>query len=72
MLYFLIADYLVNSKMIMQEQDKALDSITGTVATLTEQAGLMGREIGEHMECVFSILLFLLRRLTTYANIHSS
>ena len=37
-------------QMIIQEQDKTLDSITGTVATLTEQAGLMGREIGEHVE----------------------
>lgn len=36
--------------MIMQEQDKTIDSITGTVTTLTEQAGLMGREIGEHIE----------------------
>ena len=39
-------------QMIMQEQDKAIDSITGTVATLTEQAGLMGQEISEHIECV--------------------
>ncbi|KAL5498992.1 hypothetical protein ACEPAH_1510 [Sanghuangporus vaninii] len=37
-------------QMIMQEQDKTIDSITGTVVTLTEQAGLMGREIGEHIE----------------------
>ena len=39
-------------QMIMQEQDKAIDSITGTVATLTEQSGLMGQEISEHIECV--------------------
>ena len=36
--------------MIMQEQDKTIDAISGTVATLAEQAGLMGREIGEHVE----------------------
>ena len=34
----------------MEEQDRTLGSITGTLSTLTEQAGLMGREIGEHME----------------------
>lgn len=38
--------------MIMQEQDKTIDSITSTVAVLTEQAGLMGQEIEEHIECV--------------------
>ncbi|KAL5522728.1 hypothetical protein ACEPAG_8746 [Sanghuangporus baumii] len=40
----------MEQQMIMQEQDKTIDSITGTVVTLTEQAGLMGREIGEHIE----------------------
>ena len=39
-------------QMIMQEQDKTLDSISGTMRTLTEQAGLMGREIEEHTEYV--------------------
>jgi syntaxin 6 len=38
--------------MIMREQDRTLDSITGTLTTLTEQAGLMGREVNEHNECV--------------------
>jgi len=38
--------------MIIQEQDKTLDSISGTINVLTEQAGLMGRELGEHNEWV--------------------
>ena len=37
-------------QMILREQDTALDSIAGTLHTLVEQAGLMGREIGEHNE----------------------
>jgi len=40
----------MEQQMIMQEQDKTIDSITGTVAVLTEQAGLMGHEIEEHIE----------------------
>lgn len=59
--------------MIMQEQDKTIDSITGTVAVLTEQAGLMGQEIEEHMECVFTFdsfhvspLLFCVSPLLPY------
>lgn len=59
--------------MIMQEQDKTIDSITGTVAVLTEQAGLMGQEIEEHMECVFTFdsfhvspLLFCVSPFPTY------
>lgn len=36
--------------MIIEEQDKTLGSITGTLSTLTEQAGLMGQEIGEQIE----------------------
>ena len=43
-------DVLLYLQMIMEEQDRTLGSITGTLSTLTEQAGLMGREIGEHME----------------------
>ncbi|EJC99292.1 uncharacterized protein FOMMEDRAFT_148802 [Fomitiporia mediterranea MF3/22] len=40
----------MEQQMIMQEQDKTIDSITGTVVTLTEQAGLMGTELREHNE----------------------
>jgi len=40
----------MEQQMIMQEQDKALDAISGTLSTLQEQAGLMGTEIGEHIE----------------------
>ena len=32
------------------EQDRTMDSIAGTLSTLAQQAGLMGREIGEHNE----------------------
>ena len=37
-------------QMIMQEQDKTLDAISGTLSTLQQQAGLMGTEITEHVE----------------------
>lgn len=40
----------VEQQMLIREQDKTLDSITGTVKTIAEQAGLMNREIGEHVE----------------------
>jgi hypothetical protein len=36
--------------MIMQQQDHTIDNISGTLHTLAEQAGLMGREIIEHNE----------------------
>lgn len=36
--------------MLMQQQDHTLTSISGTLSTLAEQAGLMGQEIGEHNE----------------------
>ncbi|KAH8113940.1 syntaxin 6, N-terminal-domain-containing protein [Phellopilus nigrolimitatus] len=45
----------MEQQMIMEEQDKTIDSITGTVSTLTEQAGLMGQEIGEHIELLGNI-----------------
>ena len=38
--------------MIMQEQDKAIDSIAGTLHTITQQSTLMGNEIGEQIELV--------------------
>ena len=38
--------------MMIREQDQAIDSIAGTLNTLAQQAGLMGREIGEHNEFV--------------------
>ena len=41
--------------MIMEEQDRTLDQMHGTLSTITEQAGLMGREIGEHVELVTSL-----------------
>ncbi|KZT04491.1 uncharacterized protein LAESUDRAFT_727969 [Laetiporus sulphureus 93-53] len=37
-------------EMMVRHQDQTMDNIAGTVSTLHEQAGLMGREIGEHME----------------------
>jgi syntaxin 6 len=36
--------------MMMQEQDRTMDSISGTLNTLAQQAGLRGREILEHNE----------------------
>jgi len=37
-------------QMMIQEQDRTIDSISGTLSTIAQQAGLMGREIGEHNE----------------------
>lgn len=37
-------------QLLIQEQDRAMDSISGTLNTLAQQAGLMGHEIGEHVE----------------------
>ncbi|KAG2067848.1 hypothetical protein BDR04DRAFT_830796 [Suillus decipiens] len=37
-------------QLLLQEQDRAMDSISGTLNTLAQQAGLMGHEIGEHVE----------------------
>lgn len=34
----------------MQEQDRTLETISGTLTTLHAQAGLMGQELGEHNE----------------------
>ena len=38
--------------MMMRQQDETIDTIAGTLNTIHEQAGLMGREIGEHNEYV--------------------
>ena len=38
------------AQMMMEQQDTMLSTIGGTLSTLAEQAGLMGREIGEHNE----------------------
>ena len=38
---------------MIREQDRAMDSIVGTLSTLAQQAGLMGHEIVEHNEQVF-------------------
>jgi len=37
-------------QMMIQEQDRTIDTISGTLSTLAQQAGLMGQEIGEHNE----------------------
>ena len=39
-------------QMMIRQQDQTIDSIAGTLSTLAEQAGLMGREIVEHNEYV--------------------
>jgi len=39
-------------QMMIREQDRAIDSIAGTLSTLAQQAGLIGREIVEHNEFV--------------------
>ena len=37
-------------QLMIAEQDRTMDSISGTLTTLAQQAGLMGREIGQHNE----------------------
>ncbi|EGO29678.1 hypothetical protein SERLADRAFT_457752 [Serpula lacrymans var. lacrymans S7.9] len=37
-------------QLMIREQDRTMDSISGTLTTLAQQAGLMGQEIGEHNE----------------------
>ncbi|EMD35523.1 hypothetical protein CERSUDRAFT_116261 [Gelatoporia subvermispora B] len=37
-------------QMMIRQQDETIDTIAGTLSTIHEQAGLMGREIGEHNE----------------------
>jgi len=37
-------------QMMIRQQDETIDTIAGTLSTIAEQAGLMGREIGEHNE----------------------
>ncbi|KIK68500.1 hypothetical protein GYMLUDRAFT_54123 [Collybiopsis luxurians FD-317 M1] len=37
-------------QLMIQEQDRTMESIAGTLSTLAQQAGLMGQEIGEHNE----------------------
>ena len=39
-------------QMIIQEQDRTIDTISGTLTMLAQQAGLMGEEIGVHNEYV--------------------
>ncbi|KZP15278.1 hypothetical protein FIBSPDRAFT_867369 [Athelia psychrophila] len=36
--------------LLMREQDQTMDTISGTLSTLAQQAGLMGQEIEEHVE----------------------
>ncbi|KAG5644708.1 hypothetical protein DXG03_007931 [Asterophora parasitica] len=44
-------------QLIMQEQDRTMDTIAGTLHTLAQQAGLMGQEIVEHNESVHRFTL---------------
>ncbi|KAJ3561940.1 hypothetical protein NP233_g9882 [Leucocoprinus birnbaumii] len=37
-------------QMMIRQQDETMDSISGTLHTLAQQANLMGQEIGEHNE----------------------
>ncbi|KIM46835.1 hypothetical protein M413DRAFT_440410 [Hebeloma cylindrosporum] len=37
-------------QMMIREQDHTMDSISGTLNTIAQQASLMGQEIGEHNE----------------------
>jgi t-SNARE complex subunit (syntaxin) len=48
---------------MIREQDRAMNSIVGTLSTLAQQAGLMGQEIVEHNEYVLHIMSSTSRRL---------
>ncbi|TFK34482.1 t-SNARE [Crucibulum laeve] len=37
-------------QMMIHQQDQTMDSISGTLTTIAQQASLMGQEIGEHNE----------------------
>lgn len=37
---------------MIHQQDRALDSISGTLTNIAQQAGLIGREVDEHNTCV--------------------
>ena len=41
--------------MMMRQQDDTMDSISGTLHTISQQASLMGNEIEEHNEYVVSL-----------------
>lgn len=43
--------------MMIRQQDETISTISGTLNTLQEQAGLMGQEIGEHNEYVRDVNL---------------
>jgi hypothetical protein len=38
--------------MMIRQQDRTLDSLSGTLTNLSQQAGLIGQEVDEHNECV--------------------
>ncbi|KAI0696827.1 t-SNARE [Cytidiella melzeri] len=42
-------------QMMIRQQDETIDTIAGTLSTIAEQAGLMGREIVEHTEMLTDI-----------------
>ena len=44
-------------QLMIRQQDETIDNIAGTLNTIHEQAGLMGREIGEHNEYVLVQLI---------------
>ena len=43
--------------MMIQQQDQTINSISGTLNTIAQQAGLMGSEIREHNE--YAVIAFL-------------
>ncbi|RDX47229.1 hypothetical protein K466DRAFT_114420 [Polyporus arcularius HHB13444] len=42
-------------ELMIRQQDETIDTIAGTLNTIHEQAGLMGREIGEHNEMLVDL-----------------
>lgn len=49
--------------MMLHQQDQALDSISGTLTNLAQQAGLIGQEVDEHNTCVPSRFVDMWLRL---------
>src|SRR3984957_4868043 len=61
-------DVIIDGQMMIQEQDRTMDSIAGRLSTLAHQAGLMGQEIGEQVEWVFFFFCFFSFRFPMLAS----
>ncbi|KAJ8482889.1 hypothetical protein ONZ45_g14798 [Pleurotus djamor] len=56
----------VEQQMLLAEQDRTMDTISGTLNTIAQQAGLMGQEINEHVEMLGDLEEGLTVRLRSF------